>query len=168
MPFTEDTFERAVLEIFENLGYTHLYGPDLERDYTSPLLDSVLQDSLVKLNKGLPADAITEAVGKLKSFDSGSLLQKNMAFMEYLRNGVPVRYFVKGEERNSIVYLIDYQKPDRNTFYAVNQFTYIENGNNRRPDIILFINGMPLVLIELKSPSKDEVGAENAYNQIRN
>lgn len=168
MPFTEDTFEKAVLEIFENLGYTHLYGPDLERDYSSPLLESVLIDSLVKLNRGLPGDAITEAVSKLKEFDTGSLLQKNITFMEYLQNGIPVRYFVKGEERNSIVYLIDYQKVDRNCFYAVNQFTFIENGNNRRPDIILFVNGLPLVLIELKSPSKDEVGAENAYNQIRN
>lgn len=168
MLFTEDTFEKAVLEIFENLGYTHLYGPDLERDYTCPLLDSVLQDSLVKLNRHLPADAISEAIAKLKGFDSGSLLQKNMTFMEYLQNGIPVRYYVKGEERNSIVYLIDYQNVNRNCFYAVNQFTFIEGGNNRRPDIILFVNGLPLVVIELKSPSKDEVGAENAFHQIRN
>lgn len=168
MLFTEDTFEKAVLEIFENLGYTHLYGPDLERDYTCPLLDSVLQDSLVKLNRHLPADAISEAIAKLKGFDSGSLLQKNMTFMEYLQNGIPVRYYVKGEERNSIVYLIDYQNVNRNCFYAVNQFTFIEGGNNRRPDIVLFINGLPLVVIELKSPSKDEVGAENAFHQIRN
>lgn len=168
MLFTEDTFEKAVLEIFENLGYTHLYGPDLERDYTCPLLDSVLQDSLVKLNRHLPADAISEAIAKLKGFDSGSLLQKNMTFMEYLQNGIPVRYYVNGEERNSIVYLIDYQNVNRNCFYAVNQFTFIEGGNNRRPDIVLFVNGLPLVIIELKSPSKDEVGAENAFHQIRN
>ena len=168
MFFTEDTFEKAVLQIFENLGYTHLYGPELERDYSSPLLESVLQDSLVRLNRTLPPEAITEAIAKLKSFDSGSLLQKNMAFMEYLQNGVPVRYFEGGEERNAIVYLVDYQNVDRNCFYAVNQFTYVENGNNRRPDIVLFVNGLPLVVIELKSPSKDEVGAENAFHQIRN
>lgn len=88
--------------------------------------------------------------------------------MDYLQNGIQVRYFVKGEERTSIVYLIDYKTVANNSFYVVNQFTYIENGNNRRPDIILFINGLPLVLMELKSPSKDEVNAENAYNQIRN
>ena len=168
MFFSEDTFEKAVLQIFEGLGYTHLYGPDLERDYSCPLLESTLQDSLVRLNRGLPADAIAEACAKLRDLDSGSPLQKNMAFMEYLQNGIPVRYFVGGEECGTIVYLIDYQNVDRNCFYAVNQFTYIENGNNRRPDIILFVNGLPLVLIELKSPSKDEVGAENAYNQIRN
>ena len=167
MPFTEDTFERAVLEIFEGLGYTHIYGPDLERDYSSPLLESVLRESLLRINRGLPAGAITEALAKLKDLGSGSLLQKNMAFMDYLQNGVPVRYFIEGKERNSIVYLIDYQGVNRNDFYAVNQFTYIENGNQRRPDIVLFINGLPLVLIELKSPSKDDVGAENAFRQIR-
>ena len=168
MHFTEDMFEQAVIELFENMGYTHIYAPDMDRDYSSPLLDAVLMDSLVKLNKGLPLDAITEAVNKLRNFDTGSLLQKNMQFMDYLQNGVPVKFFVKGEERSSIVYLIDYKNVAKNNFYVVNQFTYVENGNNRRPDIILFINGLPLVLMELKSPSKDEVNAENAYNQIRN
>ena len=168
MHFTEDMFEQAVIELFENMGYTHIYAPDMERDYSSPLLDSVLMDSLVKLNKGLPLDAISEAINKLRNFDTGSLLQKNMQFMDYLQNGIPVKYFVKGEERTSIVYLIDYNTVSNNSFYVVNQFTYIENGNNRRPDVILFINGLPLVLMELKSPSKDEVNAENAYNQIRN
>ena len=109
MHFTEDMFEQAVIELFENMGYTHIYAPDMERDYSSPLLDSVLMDSLVKLNKGLPLDAITEAINKLRNFDAGSLLQKNMQFMDYLQNGIPVRYFVKGEERTSIVYLIDYK-----------------------------------------------------------
>ena len=168
MHFTEDMFEQAVIELFENMGYTHIYAPDMERDYSSPLLDSVLMDSLVKLNKGLPLDAINEAISKLHDFDTGSQLQKNMQFMDYLQNGLPVKFFDKGEERNALVYLIDYKNVKNNTFYIVNQFTYIENGNNRRPDIILFINGLPLVLMELKSPSKDEVGAENAYNQIRN
>ena len=168
MHFTEDMFEQAVIELFERMGYTHIYAPDMERDYSSPLLDSVLMDSLVKLNKGLPLDAIQEAIAKLRDFDTGSLLQKNMQFMDYLQNGVPVKYYISGEERNSLVYLVDYKNIENNSFYVVNQFTYIENGNNRRPDVILFINGLPLVLCELKSPSKDEVNAENAYNQIRN
>ena len=169
MFFTEDTFEQAVIELFEGMGYTHIYAPDMNRtDYTSPLLDSVLQDSLVRINKGLPLEAIQEAIAKLKTFESGSLVQKNMAFMDYLQNGITVKFFVKGEERSSIVYLLDYNNISSNTFYVVNQFTFIENGINKRPDVILFINGLPLVLMELKSPSKDEVGAENAYNQIRN
>ena len=168
MHFTEELYEQAIIELFEKMGYTHIYAPDMERDYSNPLLDAVLQDSLVKLNKGLPLDAIQEAIAKLRDFDTGSLLQKNMQFMDYLQNGVPVKYFVSGEERNSLVYLVDYKNIENNSFYVVNQFTYIENGNNRRPDVILFINGLPLVLCELKSPSKDEVNAENAYNQIRN
>ena len=169
LSFTEDTFEQAVIELFENMGYTHIYAPDMNRtDYSRPLLDDVLRDCLVRLNRSLPAVAIDEAILKLNDFDAGSLLQKNMVFMDYLQNGITVKYAVKGEERSSVVKLIDYADADKNDFYVVNQYTFVENGNNRRPDIILFINGLPLVLMELKSPSKDEVGAENAYNQIRN
>lgn len=167
--FTEDTFEQAVIELFENMGYTHIYAPDMDRtDYSRPLLDDVLRDCLVRLNRNLPVTAIDEAILKLNDFDAGSLLQKNMVFMDYLQNGITVKYAVNGEERSSVVRLIDYADVAKNDFYVVNQYTFVENGNNRRPDIILFINGMPLVLMELKSPSKDEVGAENAYNQIRN
>lgn len=169
MLFNEDTFEQAVIELFENMGYTHIYAPDMNRtDYSRPLLDDVLRDCLVRLNRNLPATAIDEAILKLNDFDAGSLLQKNMVFMDYLQNGITVKYAVNGEERSSVVRLIDYADAAKNDFYVVNQYTFVENGNNRRPDIILFINGMPLVLMELKSPSKDEVGAENAYNQIRN
>ncbi len=166
--FTEDTYEQAIIELFENMGYDHLYAPDFDRDYTSPLLDSILRDSLVRINRGLPVEAIDEALAKLKNFDTGSLLQKNIIFMDYLQNGITVKFFVKGEEQSSIVRLIDYANVKNNSFYVVNQFTFLENGNNRRPDIILFINGLPLVLMELKSPAKDEVRAENAYHQIRN
>ena len=166
--FTEDTYEQAVIELFEHMGYEHLYAPDLDRDYTSPLLDATLRDSLVRINRSLPAEAIDEALSKLRGFESGSLVQKNAVFTDYLQNGVPVKFFVRGEERASIVRLIDYAHTELNTFYVVNQFTFIDNGNNRRPDIILFINGLPLVLMELKSPSQDEAGVENAYRQIRN
>lgn len=166
--FTEDTYEQAVIELFEHMGYEHLYAPDLDRDYTSPLLDATLRDSLVRINRSLPTEAIDEAISKLRSFESGSLVQKNAVFTDYLQNGVPVKFFIRGEERASIVRLIDYAHTELNTYYVVNQFTFIENGNNRRPDIILFINGLPLVLMELKSPSQDEAGVENAYRQIRN
>lgn len=169
MFFTEELFENAVIELFEGMGYTHIYAPDMNRDdFSSPIMESTLLDCLVRINKKLPIEAIHEAVAKIKNFEGGSIVHKNRIFTGYLQNGIEVKYFYKGEESSSIVYLIDYKKVDNNTFYAVNQYTYIENGNNRRPDIILFINGLPLVLIELKSPSKDEVGTENAYNQIRN
>ena len=168
MIFNEDTYEQAIIQLFQNMGYSHIYGPNLERDYTSPILEFTLFNCLAQINKNLPIEAIQEAIAKLKNFDSGSLIQKNAAFMGYLQDGVEVKYFHKGEECSSVVKLIDFNTVKNNTFEVVNQFTFIEGGNNRRPDIILFINGLPLVLMELKSPSKDEVGAENAYNQIRN
>ena len=168
MLFNENTYEQAIIELFKNMGYSHIYAPEMERDYSSPIMEATLLDCLVRLNKGLPIEAIKEAISKLKNFDNGSLVQKNAVFMGYLQDGIEVKYFHKAEEKSSIVKLIDYEKVENNTFEVVNQFTFIEGYNNRRPDIILFINGLPLVLMELKSPSKDEVGAENAYNQIRN
>ena len=166
--FTEADYEKSVIELFQNLGYSYIYAPELERDYSCPVQESTLQDCLVKINKNLPYAAIMEAIGKLRDFNAGSLLQRNEIFMNYLQNGIPVKYVEAGEERTNIVYLIDYDNVDHNDFCVLNQFTYIENGNNRRPDVIVFINGLPLVVIELKSPSKDEVGAENAYHQLRN
>ncbi len=168
MIFTEDTFEQAIIELFETMGYLHFYAPELERDYASPFLDSILYDSLLRINKNLPLEAIEESISKLKNLDTGSLIQKNIIFMDYLQNGITVKFYIKGEERPALVRLLDYENIQNNTFYIVNQFTFLENGNNRRPDIILFINGLPLVLMELKSPSKDEVSVENAYLQIRN
>ena len=167
--FTEPTYEAAVIELFTNMGYTHVYAPDLNRtDYSSPLMESVLLDSLVRLNERLPIEAIHEAMAKLKNFDSGSLVQKNRIFTGYLQNGVEVKYFAQGEERSALVRLVDYQRPDNNVFYVVIQYTYIENGNTRRPDVILFLNGLPLVVMELKSPAKEDAGVENAYHQLRN
>lgn len=93
--FTEDTYEQAIIELFENMGYEHLYAPDLERDYSSPLLDFMLRDCLVRINRGLPLDAIEEAIAKLRIFDTGSLLQKNILFMDYIQNGITVKFFVK-------------------------------------------------------------------------
>lgn len=166
--FTEADYENSVIELFQNLGYSHIYAPELERDYSIPFLEDDLKSCLEKINNDLPDAAISEAVSKLRDFDAGSLIQRNEIFMGYLQNGITVRYFDGGEERTNIVYLIDYKNAENNCFRVLNQFTYVENGNNRRPDIVVFVNGLPLVVIELKSPSKDEVGAENAYNQIRN
>lgn len=169
MFFTESTYESAVIELFERMGYTHVYAPDMNRaDYSSTLLSDTLRESLVRLNPGLPASAIAEAMGKLRDFESGSLLQKNRVFMGYLQGGIEVKYTERGEERAALVRLVDYETPANNTFWVVNQYTYIENGNNHRPDIILFVNGLPLVVMELKSPAKEDAGAEDAYNQLRN
>ena len=166
--FTEANYENSVIELFRNdLGYEYVYGPDIERDFYNPLYEDVLLDSLYRLNSGLPDDAIQDALFKLKNFENGELVQKNAAFMDYLQNGIPVRYFVDGEERSSIVYLVDYKNHDNNSFIIANQWTFIEN-SNKRPDVILFLNGLPVVLVELKSPSREETDASEAYRQLRN
>lgn len=168
MPFTENNYEQAIIQLFRNdLGYDYAYGPDIERDFYSPLYEEVLLDSLYRLNRGLPDDAISDALFKLKNFENGELVQKNAVFMDYLQNGIPVRYFVDGEERSAIVYLVDYKNPDNNSFIVANQWTFIEN-SNKRPDVILFLNGLPVVLVELKSPSREETDASEAYRQLRN
>ena len=166
--FTESHYENAVLQLFqEKLGYTYIYGPDVDRDYHSPLYEDVLLPSLQRINRELPIDAINEVVYKLKNFESGTLLQKNMVFTDYLQNGVPVKYFVNGEERSTLVYLVDFKNPANNDFTVTNQWTIIEN-SEKRPDMILFVNGLPLVVVELKSPSREETDASSAYRQLRN
>lgn len=166
--YTESHYENAVLQLFQKqLGYAYLYGPDVERDYHSPLYEDVLLPCLRRVNPALPPEALTEAVYKLKNFESGTLLQKNMVFMDYLQNGVPVRYFTDGEERSALVYLIDYQNPANNDFTIANQWTVVEN-SEKRPDVVLFVNGLPLVVMELKSPSREETDASAAYRQLRN
>lgn len=166
--YTESNYENAVLQLIaEGLGYTYVYGPDVERDYHSPFYEDVLLPSLQCINKGLPIDAIYEAVYKFKNFETGTLVQKNMVFMDYLQNGVPVKYFDKEEEVSTLVYLIDYKNPANNDFTVTNQWTFIEN-SEKRPDVILFVNGLPLVVVELKSPSREETDASAAYRQLRN
>lgn len=167
-PVNEEAYENSIIELFQEFGYTHVYGPDVEaRDFTSPLYEAVLTNSLHQINPNLPDEAINEALFKLKNFENAELTQKNAVFMDYLQNGIPVRYSDKGEPRDTIVYLIDYENPDNNSFIVANQWTFIEN-SEKRPDVLLFINGMPLVLMELKSPSREETDASEAYRQIQN
>ena len=166
--FIEADYENSIIELFQNdLGYEYVYGPDIERDFYNPLYEEALVESLYRLNRGIPDDAIQEALYRLKNFENGELVQKNAIFMDYLQNGIPVRFFVDGEERSSIVYLIDYKNLENNSFIIANQWTFIEN-SNKRPDVILFLNGLPVVLVELKSPSREETDASEAYRQLRN
>lgn len=166
--YTEADYENSIIELFQNtLEYEYIYGPDIERDFYSPLYEDVLMDSLHHLNRDLPEDAILEAIYKLKNIENGELVQKNAAFMDYIQNGISVRYFADGEDRSAIVYLVDYKNVENNSFIIANQWTYIEN-SNKRPDIILFLNGLPVVLVELKSPSREETDASEAYRQLRN
>ncbi|MFR5188319.1 type I restriction endonuclease subunit R [Peptostreptococcus sp.] len=166
--YTEASYENSVVELFRNdLNYEYAYGPNIDRDFYSPLYEDILIDSLYRLNKELPDEAVQEAIYKLKNFENGELVQKNAVFMDYLQNGIPVSFFVDGEERSSIVYIVDYKNTNNNSFIVANQWTFIEN-SKKRPDIIIFINGLPLVLVELKSPSRENTDASEAYRQLRN
>ena len=165
--YTEADYENSIIELFQNMGYRYEYGPNIERDFYDPLYETELVMALQRLNPEMPDDAIADALYKLKNFENADLVQKNAVFMDYIQHGIEVRYFVKGEERSGLVYLVDYKNPDNNSFIAVNQWTFIEN-SNKRPDVLLFLNGLPVVLIELKSPSREETDASEAYTQIRN
>ncbi len=165
--YTEADYENSIIELFQNMGYRYVYAPDLERDFRSPLYEEELVSALHRLNPKMPEDAIADALFKLKNFENAELVQKNELFMDYLQHGIEVRYFVKGEERSGLVYIVDYKNPENNSFVVANQWTFIEN-SNKRPDVLLFLNGLPVVLIELKSPSREETDASEGYLQIRN
>ena len=131
--FTEADYENSVIELFENMGYTHVYGPDIERDFTSPLYDEVLEDSIRRLNPDMPEAAIADALYKLRNFENGELVQKNAVFMDYLQNGIQVSYYDGSEHKAGLVYLADFRHKENNSFIVANQWTFIEN-SNKRPD----------------------------------
>ena len=165
--FTEDSYEKALLSLFSTMGYRTEYGPAIERDYTVPFYEPVLEESLARLNPGLPAMTISEAIKKLRFIDTGDTVHRNEQFMDYLQNGVEVSYYAGGEVKHDLVYLADFANAEKNDFRAVNQWTFVEK-SEKRADIIVFLNGLPIVLLELKSPSREEAEASNAYKQIRN
>ena len=167
MSFTEDNYEKALISLFEGMGYQYLYGPDIERDYYVPYYEAQLEESLQTVNPKKPHAAIHEATIKLRNIDMGSLTQRNETFTDYLQHGIEVSYFNGKEMRNEMVYLIDFEHTDKNTFQVINQWTFIENAE-KRADIIVFVNGLPLVVMELKSPSREETNASEAYLQLRN
>lgn len=140
--FTEASYENSLIELFVNMGYDHVYGPDIERDYRSPLYMNVLEDSIRRINKGASEEALINALDRLKNFENASLVQKNQLFMDYLQNGIEARYHEKDGERTTRIYLADYRKPENNSFIIANQWTFIEH-SEKRPDIVLFLNGIP-------------------------
>lgn len=171
MKIDENFFEQAIIDrLVDEHGYEYLHGPDVARtsdEYRDVFLPGILEDSLRRINKKLPNAAIQEAILKISNVEGGSLEQRNETFTDYLQSGVEVRYFDGKEERDDIVRLLDFENPDDNSFHAVNQWTFVEY-SEKRPDLIVFVNGMPLVLFELKSPSREETDASDAYLQLRN
>lgn len=169
--FSEDTYEQALIELFQSLEgkqFRYQYGPNIERDYTNPILDDVLQESLQRINPALPQCAIDDAIKKLHQIEGSSLYECNFKFTQMMQYGIEVQYTDANHQlKTSIVNLIDYEHEDENDFLVVNQYT-VQELDTKRPDIVVFVNGLPLVVFELKSPSREETDASEAYLQLRN
>lgn len=172
--FTEDFLEEAAIEILGDLGYEYLSGVDISpggiqeerHDFKEVLLTIRVKEALRRINPDLPQEALEEAYRQLITFNSPLLEENNRYFHRLLTDGMEVSFKSDGEIRTKRAYIVDFEDMTNNEFLAVNQFTIVEK-EERRPDIILFVNGLPLVVIELKSASDEQVGIENAYNQIQ-
>ncbi|WP_347353056.1 type I restriction endonuclease subunit R [Acetoanaerobium noterae] len=174
--FTEDLLEEAAIEILQSLGYDYVFGPDIslggdyeERlDYREVVLSNRVKDALFRINKGIPTEALEEAYRRIITFNSPMLEENNRSFHRLLTEGIDVSFAEDGNIRTKNVQILDFSEEGikNNEFLVVNQFTIIEN-EERRPDLLIFVNGIPLVIIELKSASDENVGIESAYNQIQ-
>jgi len=167
MPINENTLEQAVIAQLQENGYEYLYGPDIDRDYHEVILRDYFEAAMYKINPKITVDIVEETYKTIKNLGMLKLEDMNAAFHKYLIEGVPVNYRVNGELRTYTVKLVDFAEPERNEFHVVNQYTVIEY-KNKRPDVLLFVNGIPLVLFELKNIKSEEVTVENAYKQVKN
>ena len=174
--FTESNIEEAALAWLADLGWAVAHGPDIapdalaaERsDYGQVLLEQRLRDSLARLNPDLPADALGDALRRLTRPEGSTLEARNRTFHRRLVDGVTVEYRTdEGEVRGAQAHVIDFDDPANNDWLAVNQFTFVENKHERRPDIVLFVNGLPLGVIELKNPTDEDATIWTAWHQLQ-
>lgn len=162
--FKESNVEEAIIEQLQELGYEYLYGPDIERDYKEPILKDVFYDSLYKINSGITEDIADEVYRKVRNFRNVDLVEANYEFYHMLYAGVEVP--IEGD-RTFVARLIDRNIIENNAFQVINQYTVIEY-KEKRPDVVVFINGIPLIVFELKNAINEDTTIENAYNQIKN
>lgn len=170
----EDDIEQLAIEELQALGYHYIHGAAIAPDgefperssYTDVILAERLKKAIFKLNPSIPADAQQDAFNQIMRLNSPDLLTNNENFHTLLTDGVNVVYHKNGEERGDKVWLIDFQNPDNNEFLVINQYTVVENNNNKRPDVILFVNGIPLVVIELKNAVDENATIKTAYKQL--
>ena len=171
----EDNIEALAIDLFKDLGFKYIHAPDVAPDSDYPIrssfedvvLSEQLMISLQQLNPHVRPQLIDNAIKKLLRIASDELLTDNETIHEYITQGIKVEYTQDGSTRGEIFKVIDFENPDHNTFAVVSQFTIIENGQNKRPDLILFINGLPLVVLELKNPTDENATIYNAFEQIR-
>ena len=162
--FKESNVEEAIIEQLQELGYEYLYGPEIERDYKEPILKDVFYDSLYKINKDITEDIADEVYRKVRNFRNVDLVEANYEFYHMLYAGVEVP--IEGD-RTFVARLIDRNNIENNVFQVINQYTVIEY-KEKRPDVVVFINGIPLIVFELKNAINEDTTIENAYNQIKN
>lgn len=173
----ESQVERATIEYLREMGYKYVHGPDIapsellaERTgYGDVILSSRLQSALTRINPNIPSEAIEDAYAKIIRAvqESPSLHINNQRFHRMLTDGVDVSYMAEGREKHDKVWLLDVGNPDNNDWLAVNQFTVIENRKKRRPDVVVFVNGLPLAVVELKNPADEQATIRHAYNQLQ-
>jgi len=171
---TEHSIESFAIETLDKLGYEYIYAPNIAPDGETPeretyeqvLLIERLQNAVKRINKSMPVDAQAEAIKEIQRIASPELLANNEAFHRLLTEGIPVSKRVDGDDRGDRVWLIDFKNPYNNDFVVANQFTVVENNNNKRPDVILFVNGIPLVVIELKNAADENATIHSAFKQI--
>ncbi|HHT52535.1 MAG TPA: type I restriction endonuclease subunit R [Bacteroidales bacterium] len=171
---TEFDIEKFAISLLETLGYEYLYAPNIAPDSKTPeresfeqvLLLGRLQKAVNRINSSIPADVQAEAIKEIQRISSPELLANNETFHRLLTEGIPVSKRVDGAERGDRVWLIDFKNPYNNEFVVVNQFTVVENNQNKRPDIVLFVNGIPLVVMELKNPVDENATIHSAFKQI--
>ena len=171
---TESAIEDYAINLFERQGYSYVYGPDIAPDtamaerqrYDEVLLVGRLEKALKRINPSIPQAQLQTALKEVQRIHSPDLLTNNETFHRLLTEGVTVRHHQDGDERGCLVSLIDFAHPDNNDFAVVNQFTVIENHQNKRPDLILFVNGIPLVVIELKNATDENATIKSAYQQL--
>jgi type I restriction enzyme R subunit len=173
--FTESTVEQAALAWFEALGYAIQSAPTLapgelfeeRKSYGDVVLVGRLRQALARINPKVPAEAIEEAIRKILSTQSPSLVENNRRFHRFLTDGVNVEYRAQGRIVYDQVKLFDFDEPENSDWLAVNQFTVIENKNNRRPDVVIFVNGLPLAVFELKNLADENATIRDAFNQLQ-
>jgi type I restriction enzyme R subunit len=164
---TENEIELFAIELLEKQGYEYIYAPEYERNFEEVLLKEKLQNALTAINPSLEYEQIEYAIKEIERLHSTELLTNNETFHKMLTEGITVEKQVDGVTRGEIVKLIDFDNVSNNDFVVANQFTIIENGVNKRPDLILFVNGLPLVVIELKNPVDENATIGSAYKQIQ-
>ncbi len=176
-PLDEAQIEAISLDYFRGLGYAYVHGPDIapdgdtpERtDYGQVVLIQRLRDALRRINPGMPNEVFEDAIRQCTRTDSPDLIVNNRVFHRLLTDGVDVSWRDDGRQRHSKVWLIqrDPAKIDQNEFLVVNQFTVVEDRRNRRPDVVVFVNGLPLGIIELKNPAEEKATIRHAFNQLQ-